>query len=296
MTFTATVFGTYVVGTGFTDGDAVTDWDFIPYIHVQTLIGAADIEVTITYVDQDGNTAEAATTTTTIPAASTIGTMIPIILNTGDTGIQDITDITITGGTAADEFTVENYNENVCILYEPTMLLPPTEQIGVLKLTGVNSTLKVLWPWKNISVDSVNADVLRLTGTDINLKTWQKSVLLIQSYEGIVMSGYVVDQTGAVILNAKTIMFECSADPTKNVMGRVNPDTGLYQVKIREYVYDKRYLMVDTEDSDVAMTLKEFGSTFVDGVNRDLPNQNFAFWNSHVHAKSIAHVDSLVTY
>lgn len=54
--------------------------------------------ITITYVDQNGNAAEttAAMTLTTLAASRTVGA---VILNSGDTGVQDITAAARSGGT-----------------------------------------------------------------------------------------------------------------------------------------------------------------------------------------------------
>ena len=53
---------------------------------------------TVTYVDQDGNTAEASASTA-LTASVAIGTMAPLVLNSNDVGVRDVTDATRTGGT-----------------------------------------------------------------------------------------------------------------------------------------------------------------------------------------------------
>lgn len=110
MTFAAVVFGSYVVGTGYTDG-STSPVGLAVYIKPTANIGNNPLGVGITYIDQSGNAPEVTTVTTSVPANTTSGTHIKIVLNTGDTGIEDITAITVTGGTAGDAFNLESWNE-----------------------------------------------------------------------------------------------------------------------------------------------------------------------------------------
>lgn len=70
-----------------------------PYGEVTTVLNATPGSITVTYVDQDGNTAET-TASMALTASAAVGTMFPITLNTGDTGARDITNSTRTGGTS----------------------------------------------------------------------------------------------------------------------------------------------------------------------------------------------------
>ena len=67
-------------------------------IEVTTALNATPGSLTVTYVDQDGNSAET-TTAQALGASSPIGNSGWIHLNTGDSGARDITTATRTGGT-----------------------------------------------------------------------------------------------------------------------------------------------------------------------------------------------------
>jgi len=113
MSFDAVVFGSYIVGTGFTDGDSIPSGGLSLFARIVEDIGDTPISVTITYVDQYGNTPEVVGISTSIAAFETAGTRIPIVLNSGDTGIRDITAVSITGGTVGDSISFESYNEGI---------------------------------------------------------------------------------------------------------------------------------------------------------------------------------------
>ncbi|MBP2030379.1 hypothetical protein J2755_001313 [Methanohalophilus levihalophilus] len=112
MAFDAVVFGTYVVGTGFTVGDSISSGGFRCFIVPQATIGDAPLDVTITYVDQFGNS-QTADVSTSVEAYKTSGSHIEIALNAGDTGIRSVSAVSVTGGTTADEFTLESWNEGL---------------------------------------------------------------------------------------------------------------------------------------------------------------------------------------
>lgn len=142
MSFDTVVFGSYVVGTGFTDEDSIASGGLSLFARIIADIGAAPIAVTVTYIDQYGNSAEAVIVPTAIAAYETAGARIPIVLNSGDTGIRDITAVSITGGTAGDTFSLESYNEGVGKTYpiakglEPTQYLgPPTKNYAMMQTT-----------------------------------------------------------------------------------------------------------------------------------------------------------------
>lgn len=65
---------------------------------VEVALNATPGSLTITYVDQDGNTAET-TTAQTLTASSPLGSCGFIVLNTGDWGVRDITAATRSVGT-----------------------------------------------------------------------------------------------------------------------------------------------------------------------------------------------------
>jgi len=113
MTFDTVVFGSFKVGTGFTDGSVITGGGLRLFIKPTKNIGNAPLDVTVTYVDQFGNTAEVTTVSTSVPGSTTSGSHIQVSLNAGDSGVQDVTNITVTGGTVGDEFNVESWNEGL---------------------------------------------------------------------------------------------------------------------------------------------------------------------------------------
>lgn len=65
---------------------------------VTTQLGTVPGSLTITYVDQDGNAAET-TAAKSLTASALVGSCGYMFLNTGDTGVRDITDATRSGGT-----------------------------------------------------------------------------------------------------------------------------------------------------------------------------------------------------
>ena len=65
---------------------------------VTTAFSATPGSYTITYVDQDGNAAET-TSSVALTGSALVGSCSPVALNTGDTGVRDITAATRTGGT-----------------------------------------------------------------------------------------------------------------------------------------------------------------------------------------------------
>ncbi|WP_319508867.1 hypothetical protein [uncultured Methanolobus sp.] len=113
MAFDPVVFGTYVVGTGFTDGSSILEGGFRLFIVPSENIGDAPLDVTVTYVDQFGNLAEQTTVSTSIEANTTASTHVQVSLNTGDTGIRDVTAVNVVGGTTGDTFTLESWHEGV---------------------------------------------------------------------------------------------------------------------------------------------------------------------------------------
>lgn len=68
------------------------------FMEVTTALNSAPGSITVTYVDQDGNTAET-TTAQALAASSVTGSAGWILLNSPDWGVRDITTATRTGGT-----------------------------------------------------------------------------------------------------------------------------------------------------------------------------------------------------
>lgn len=91
----------------FTDGSAmptVTELNTsramsgIVLIEVTTVLNATPGNLQITYVDQDGNTAES-NTAQAFAASAAVGSIGVVTLNSGDTGVRDITNAQRTAGT-----------------------------------------------------------------------------------------------------------------------------------------------------------------------------------------------------
>lgn len=121
-------------------------------------------------------------------------------------------------------------------------------------------------------------------------KTWSESVV------GIVMSGYVRDQDNVIITNGVKVVLESTWVFGKDTMGAVNPDTGFYQIFVKDAKYDKRHLILQVSGKTTNLSLSEYGSPeILDATTGEVPNQDLHFWKAPL-CKSVAHVDSLVTY
>lgn len=145
MTFATVVFGSFVVGTGFTDGAFITEGGLRCFIKPNANIGPAPLDVTITYIDQFGNPAETTTVSTSVAANTTSGNHIEITLNTGDTGIRDIISVTVVGGTPGDSFNLESWNEGLGKTFQPIVKSDPNPQY--LDSEPVISVLPLYHKW-----------------------------------------------------------------------------------------------------------------------------------------------------
>jgi len=103
------LLGSFVCNTNtFTDGTIETLPNFLTkmYIYVTTAIGSGNNDViTITYTNQDGVTGR--TGTVTIPKSSLVGTRLEVIMQEGDYGIIDVTDVTHSATGQAGTFNIE---------------------------------------------------------------------------------------------------------------------------------------------------------------------------------------------
>ena len=112
MAFDPVVFGTYVVGTGYTAGDSIPTGGLRAFIVPAANIGDNALDVSITYVDQFGNSATT-TVSTSVSAHTVAGAHIQQVLNNGDSGVRSISAVTVVGGTAGDTFRLESWNEGL---------------------------------------------------------------------------------------------------------------------------------------------------------------------------------------
>ncbi|WP_292461618.1 hypothetical protein [Methanolobus sp.] len=121
-------------------------------------------------------------------------------------------------------------------------------------------------------------------------RSWAESVV------GVVMSGHAKDQNGNVILGAYKIIIESSDVPDRDIMGQVDPETGVFQVFIQQAMYDRRWLLVEYEGKAANIALAGYGTPAVlDGTKGPVDNQDLQFWKAPL-CTTVAHVDSLVTY
>lgn len=102
--------GTFVAGTGFTDGSAmptVTEGNSSRTIHSALLLevqtaGAGTLTITVDYTDQDGNAST--TPAQALTAAASVNSCGFLPLATGDYGVRDVTGVTRTVGTGTGTF------------------------------------------------------------------------------------------------------------------------------------------------------------------------------------------------
>ena len=153
-----------VSGNTFTDGVAmptktvrgtsITTAASIAFAVVTTAVTATTPVLTITYTDQDGNTGQ--TATLTLPTSPIIHTGFYITphLASGDTGIRDITNLSISTGTAGvikiygilplsfNSTTVAPLPANLNFMSAPLVpyLIEPSEYIAVYRLGSTSST------------------------------------------------------------------------------------------------------------------------------------------------------------
>lgn len=139
----------------------------------------------------------------------------------------------------------------------------------------------------SITVMEFIANYLRLLAMG---KSWSESTV------GIVMSGYVRDQEDAIIQNGVKVVLESTYVFGKDTMGAVNPNTGFFQIFVKDAKYDKRHLILQVSGKTTNLSLAEYGNpAILDATTGEVPNQDLHFWKAPL-CKSVAHVDSLVTY
>lgn len=113
---------------------------------------------------------------------------------------------------------------------------------------------------------------------------------------GIVMSGYARDQRGEVILGGYKLVLESSTSPDRDIMGHSDPESGVFQVFVKDAIYDRRWLLVEYEGKAANISLAGHGTPKVlDGTKGPVSNQDLHFWKAPI-CTTVAHVDSLVTY
>lgn len=109
------------------------------FLEVTTLLSNTAHNITMTYVDQDGNTAEAAPALAAIPAAAV--TRLPhtpwfIPLNAADTGLRNVTNITMSAALAAG---VSNL-----VIGHVIGFLPAPNANAMMVMDGINSAFNLM--------------------------------------------------------------------------------------------------------------------------------------------------------
>ncbi len=303
-----TVFGTYLVGTGFTDG-STNPIGLEPYIDIMVQIGASPIDVTVTYVDQDGNPAETTTVSTSIPSGSPVGTLIKVALNTGDTALRDITKITISGGTSGDKFkirsiagaywgkplavikaphdsyTMDNLSERefnkpampVLVKNPPNYYPPPSPLMNGL-------ILFVRRNWDFVFPDTLSGREQTSRILPFIARSWShylgdltgtqytgKFFQLQSSLFGNIIAGYLRLPSGTLITDGFRVIFKNSAG--FSVWGKCYP-TGVYQVQLDLQRYDKSFLIVGSTTIEIYY---QYGAFYVDGFLNQLTSMDLYF-------------------
>jgi hypothetical protein len=296
-----TVFGTYLKGAGFTDG-STNPIGLEPWIEIMVQIGASPIDVTVTYVDQDGHAPETTTVSTSIPSGSTVGTLIKVALNTGDYALRDVTNITITGGTNGDKFKIrslfgaywgksfpvikathDSYKVDDLSGHEyskppmpalvknpPNYYPSPSPQMNGI-IPFVRRTWDSFLPETLSGIvqpTKIFAFVRRLwdayTGDPIGTQHTGKTFTLQSSLFGNIVAGYLRLPSGTLITDGFRVIFKNSAG--FSVWGKCYP-TGVYQVLLDLQRYDKSYLIVGSTAIEIYY---QYGAFYVDGyVNQN---------------------------
>ena len=115
MTFQTVVFGTGVVtGPGainYSDVDSIPSGGYRLFIVPKKNLGNNPIDIGFTYVNQFGEI-KTSSVTTAIAPNTTAGTHVQAVLESGDTGIRDLIEVSIfVGGSSGDNLSFESYNE-----------------------------------------------------------------------------------------------------------------------------------------------------------------------------------------
>jgi len=129
----------------------------------------------------------------------------------------------------------------------------------------------------------------------------RREILLIKTYSettvGQVLSGYVRDQNENIIPGTKVIITSTYAIGLDQ-MGTVNPDTGFYQVFVKNTKYDGRSVIVGLDGKSFSVSYTKYGTpALLDGTTQLASPQDMHFWKpDQICGKSVAYVGSLVSY
>lgn len=273
-------------------------------IKVMDNVGGSDINVTVSYVDQDGN-AEIANTPTLIPASTYKDTFIDVILNPGDLGAREVTDASITGGVAGDVFEFHLFYFGKSIGARSSLkysFIAETQsgRIGTGKAvdgsksiqpTGANPRIQVpillthadrsafepeplssreLIPKIMQFIRSLDQAWLEetLSGRLANAERIVFSRAWLESLVGQVVSGHVRDQDNSLLQNAFKVLLTSSFSFGKDIMGDVDTQTSVYQVFMKDTIYDRSFLLVNDPSLKKDLLYRQHGSLNLDGRQR----------------------------
>jgi hypothetical protein len=284
----------------FTDKGSISPGYGWLQIKVTDNTGSSNINVRVTYIDQDGNSKDASTSTL-IPKGTFKDTFIDVILNDGDIGVKDVADVAVNGGTAGDAFELHLFYFGRSIGANPSIVesnIPETQ-------TGRVETGKVIEECRSIQPLGVNPSIqghiqvfkadndafepVTLSSRDLIQRIFElnhavdlewfdntaagrlhSSVTIPFSRSMLenILRGLVKDQDGSLIKTAFKVLLTSSDSPGKDVMAEVDPDTAAYWVLIKETVYDSCFVLVSDPVTKKVRMYRQYGPLNLDGKQR----------------------------
>jgi hypothetical protein len=107
-----------------------------------------------------------------------------------------------------------------------------------------------------------------LSGRLENAKRIRFSRAWLDSLVGQVVSGHVRDQDNSLLQNAFKVMLTSSFSFGKDIMGDVDPQTAVYQVFMKDTIYDRSFLLVNDPTLKKDLLYRQYGSLSLDGRQR----------------------------
>ncbi|GEM_PF-4723633 len=255
------LFGSYTVGTGFVDGSS-HPFGLELWVKTTTAI-ATSIDVSTTYVDQDGNPPEVTTVTTSIPASTPTGTYIRVALNAGDYAVRDVTDVTVVDGTSGNAFELVSkadgyYGKPFGLAARIWDSFSP-ETLSGIEHTGDSYALEgnpwFAWTGDALSGREISGDDFPLTG----------------GIYGNIIAGYLRLPSGVIISTGFRIIIKNSAGFA--LMGKCYPN-GVYQITLDLQRYDRSYLLVGSSAIEL---YGQYGTMYIDGFVTQLGSKDMYF-------------------
>ncbi len=107
-----------------------------------------------------------------------------------------------------------------------------------------------------------------MSGRLSNAKKILFSKAWLESLVGQVVSGHVRDQDNSLLQNAFKVMLTSSFSFGKDIMGDVDPQTAVYQVFMKDTIYDRSFLLVNDPNLKKDLLYRQYGSLNLDGRQR----------------------------